>query len=280
MKFKYIPVKSKYFKPSEGYDNLVKSIISVCKDDDLVFISETPISTIEGNLVDESQYKYGIVSYLITELWCRYFWGYILGPLFGVSQRTIKNLRDMPIEARNHKEFIYRKYGLKYALQPTAEAGVDLSNVPGTYVSLLPENPEKSARKIKEMVCDKSGKNVEVIVMDTDPTYKIRNTYFTTLPQSLKDIYNDTGIFGYLLRFFSKKIGVTILASTVNIDLDRLIYLANCCENCQRINSDNFFETVYNMKETFSSSYDDVNIEMLCSVCHIPAVLVRKDTYL
>ena len=31
------------------------------------------------------------------------------------------------------------------------EAGIDLSNAPGTYVSLLPENPEKVAKEIKEV---------------------------------------------------------------------------------------------------------------------------------
>lgn len=272
----YLPVKSKYFKPSEGYDNLVNSIVSVCEDNDVVFISETPVSTIEGNLVDESHYEYGIISYLITEIWCRYLWGYVFGPLFGVSKRTVNNLKHMPLEARNHKEFIYRKYGLKYALQPTAEAGVDLSNVPGTFVSLLPENPDNSAWKIKKNVFNQSGKNVEIIIMDTDPTYKLGNTYFTTLPKSLAGISNDTGVFGYLLRFFSKKVGATILASTADIDLEELITLANCCEDCQRRNSENFFETVYNMKESFDTGYDNVDTEMLSSVCHIPAVIVRK----
>ena len=64
----------------------------------------------------------------------------------------------MPHEARYHKQFILEKYGLKYALQPTSEAGVDLSNVPEQYVSLLPENPQKSADYIKEIIHKKTGK--------------------------------------------------------------------------------------------------------------------------
>ncbi len=276
MKYCCKAIESNYLKPHEGYHGLVDNIISACQNGDYVFISETPISTIEGNLVDESEYDCGIVSFLVTELWCRYLWGYILCPLLGYSKRTIKNLRQMPKEARNHKEFILRRYGLKHALQPTAEAGVDLSNVPGNYVSLLPENPVKSAYTIKKLIKEQSGKNVEIIIMDTDPTYKFRNTYFTTLPKSVPEIKNDTGIFGYILRAFSNKMGVTPLASTVNMDINELIHMANLAEECQRNNSINFFETIYNMQETFNTGYDGVSVEMLDSVKHIPAVIVHK----
>ena len=58
----------------------------------------------------------------------------------------------MPKEAYKHKAFILKRYGLKHALQPTAEAGVDLSNVPGNYVSLLPNTPKQSANKLKELI--------------------------------------------------------------------------------------------------------------------------------
>lgn len=270
------PVESNYFKANEGYSRLIDVLTSNCQEGDYIFISETPISTIEGNLIDESEFNSGITSFVITELWCRYLWGYVLGPLFGYSQRTIKNLRHMPKEARKHKAFILKKYGLKHALQPTAEAGVDLSNVPGNYVSLLPENPEKSALKIKEMIKKQSNKNVEIIIIDTDPTYKLKNTYFTTLPQSIKGIINDTGIYGYFLRAFTKKVGATPLATTVDMNIEKLIHMANIAEDCQKNNSPNFFETIYNMQEKFNTEYDEITVEMLDSVKHIPAVIIHN----
>ncbi len=270
------PIESNYFKANEGYSRLIDSIINNCQNGDFIFISETPISTIEGNLVDESEYDSNIISILITEIWCRYLWGYILGPLFGYSQRTIKNLRQMPKEAYKHKTFILKRYGLKHALQPTAEAGVDLSNVPGNYVSLLPNNPKKSANKIKELIYKKSDKNVEIIIIDTDPTYKFRNMYFTTLPQSIDGIKNNTGIYGYILRAFTKKIGATPLATTVELGVEELIHMANLAEECQKNNSTNFFETIYNMQETFNTNYDEITVEMLDSVKHIPAVIIHK----
>ena len=263
------PIETNYFKANEGYSRFINILTDNCLDGDYIFISETPISTIEGNLVDESEYDSGITSFLITELWCRYLWGYVICPILGYDERTIKNLRRMPKEARKHKAFILKRYGLKHALQPTAEAGVDLSNVPGNYVSLLPENPEESAFKIRDMIKEKSDKNVEIIIIDTDPTYKIKNTYFTTLPQSIKGIKNDTGIFGYILRAFTKKMGATPLAATV-------ILRANIAEECQKENSTNFFETVYNMQEKFDTKYDEISVEMLDSVKHIPAVIVNN----
>lgn len=276
MKYHCKAIESNYFKPGEGYSRLTESIIATCNDGDYVFISETPISTIEGNLVDESKYDSGIVSFLITEVWCKYLWGYLLCPILGYSRRTIKNLRQMPKQARNHKAFILKKYGIKHALQPTAEAGVDLSNVPGNYVSLLPENPDKSAYTIKELIKEKSGMNVEIIIIDTDPTYKFKDTYFTTLPKSIPGIKNDTGIFGYVLRAFSKKVGATPLASTVDMDIDEMIHMANLAEECQRNNSVNFFETIYNMQETFNAEYDEISVEMLDSITHIPAVIIHN----
>jgi F420-0:gamma-glutamyl ligase-like protein len=270
------PVETNYFMANEGYSRLIDSLISNCQEGDYIFISETPISTIEGNLIDESEFDSGIVSLLITELWCRYLWGYILCPLLGYNERTIKNLRQMPKEAYRHKAFILKRYGLKHALQPTAEAGVDLSNVPGNFVSLLPEHPEKTALKIKELIKKQSNKNVEIIIIDTDPTYKFRNTYFTTLPQAIKGIKKDMGIFGYVLRAFTKKIGATPLATTKNMDIEELIHMANLAEECQKRNSTNFFETVYNMQEKFNTKYGEITVEMLNSVKHIPAVILHK----
>lgn len=46
-------------------------------------------------------------------------------------------------------------------------AGVDKSNVPRDSYSLLPENPDESARKIRERITELTGKKVSVIIADT-----------------------------------------------------------------------------------------------------------------
>ncbi len=48
-----------------------------------------------------------------------------------------------------------------------ANAGVDESNVPNGYATLLPLDPDKSARKLREEISKKSGKNIAVLISDT-----------------------------------------------------------------------------------------------------------------
>ncbi|WP_051276800.1 coenzyme F420-0:L-glutamate ligase [Marmoricola sp. URHB0036] len=48
-----------------------------------------------------------------------------------------------------------------------AAAGVDASNVTAGHVVLLPEDPDASARTIRQRVYDESGRNVAVLVTDT-----------------------------------------------------------------------------------------------------------------
>lgn len=276
MKFEAIAVKSEYLIKDSGYDKLVNHIIDECEDDDIVFISETPISTIEGNLVDESSYTPSFMAKFLT-FFSKYVWGYFLSPLIGDKKRTINNLRNMPREACNHKEFILRKYGLKHALQPTGEAGVDLSNVPEQFVSLLPDNPQRSAFLIKSLIMEKSSKDVDVVIMDTDSTYEFFNVKFTSLPKSVKSVRNDWGVYAYLLKTFSKKLGPSILASTCDESVDYLIEMANVAEEVQVNNSDDFFETIYDMKSRYGGDISGINEDMLNQNIHIPAVIIRKN---
>lgn len=276
MNFESIPVFCEYINNNEGYDKLIESLSDIIMDNDILIVSETPISTCEGNLVDEDKYNPGILSIIITEVWCKFLWGYILGPLLKINPRSIQNLRKLPIEARKHKEFILEEFGIKYALQPTAEAGVDLSNVPDSLVSLLPENPLKSAYTIKNIIKEKYNKNIEVIIIDTDSTHTFRGKYFTTLPKSVEGIKNSTGIYGYFMKSFSRNEGCTPLASTLKLELNTMINIGNLAEDCQRKHSDNFFETVYNMTQEFDTNVNKVSDQMLQSSTHIPAVIIRN----
>lgn len=48
-----------------------------------------------------------------------------------------------------------------------ANSGVDESNIPAGYASLLPENPDRSAAAFRDRILQKSGKRVAVLVSDT-----------------------------------------------------------------------------------------------------------------
>lgn len=276
-KFSYItiPVITDYIKPGESYDSIINQAIKLLEEKDFLVISETPIAISQGRLVDESTFKPSIISFLLADIWSKYIWGYIFGPLLRIKSRTIKNLKRLPKEARSHKQLILEYYGLKHALKPASEAGVDLSNVPGTCVCLLPEDPQKVVQDIHEKIMSYLKKDVIVMIIDTDATYQLGGTKFTSIPLAVPGIKRDLGIFGYILGRLGKIKGPTPLAVSSNMDLDRIIKIAKIAEDYQK-KKDLNMETVYDMKKAFHKDITGVTIEMLESIEHSPAVIVRE----
>lgn len=269
-----IPIKTGYIKPGEPYETIVHSAADLIEDGDFLVISETPISVSQNRLVDESEFEPSLLSTVLAELWSKYMWGYILGPIFRIKKRTIHNLRKLPPEARSHKKVILEYYGLKHALKPASEAGVDLSNVPGTFVSLLPDEPELVARDIEEKIKESTGKTVTVMIIDTDASYEIFGRKFTSLPIAVSGIKYDLGFFGYVLGRFGTKIGPTPLGISKSHDLDEIIGIAKLAEEYHEKNEMDI-ETVYDMGSAFDGDITDITVEMLDSVEHTPAVIVR-----
>jgi F420-0:gamma-glutamyl ligase-like protein len=254
---------------------ILKSAQGLLEEDDFLVISETPLAISQGRLVDESTFKPSWKAYILAELWSKYLWGYLLGPLLGIKERTILNLRKLPPEARQHKELILKYYGWKHALKPASEAGVDLSNAPGSYVSLLPENAQDVAVDISAQIKSRTGKNVITLIIDTDATYKWGEMIFTSLPYAIPDIKSDMGIFGYLLGRLGRIMGPTPLGVSESSDIETLFEVCRRAESCQDENGTNF-ETVHDMKDNFDGDFSDVTVEMLDSLSHIPAVIVRR----
>lgn len=268
-----VPVRTDYIKPGEGLWKIVERAGELVNDGDFLVVSETPISVAQGNLVDESEFEASRTAIILADLWSKYIWGHILGPIFGIKERTLKNLRKLPPEARNHKEVVLRYYGLKHALKPASEAGIDLSNVPGTYVSLLPENPVGAAKSIAEAILSKFGVDVTVVVIDTDATYRILGRYFTSLPTAAPGIISDTGFLGYIAGRFSRKRWPTPLASSRPIATEVLLEVASVAEEYHERHSNR--KTVYDMASELESEPETVTVEMLSSLEHVPAVIVR-----
>ncbi len=86
-----------------------------------------------------------------------------------------------------------------------ANSGVDKSNVPGERnVALLPQNPDESARQIREEVKNKTGKDVAVIISDThgrplrDGEINIAIGVAGIIP--ILDRRGKKDLFGYVLR--------------------------------------------------------------------------------
>ena len=266
-----IPIETGYIKPNEDLSQIINPAKRLMKDDDYLVIAETPISVSQNRLVDESKYTPSLTAKFITVVWSKYLWGYVLGPLLGIKKRTIKNLRKLPKETYAHKEVVLQLYGLKHALKPASEAGIDLSNSPGTFVSLLPENPEKVAREIKKEI----GKNICVLIIDTDATYMKNNKYFTGLPTAIDGIKSDMGFFGYFKGQLSENMGSTPLGCSEKISVEKGLEMANIAEDYQKSLSTEM-KTIHSVKEVLGKEIDEVTVEALDSITHTPAVIIRK----
>jgi F420-0:gamma-glutamyl ligase-like protein len=270
-----IPVYTQYIKPGESYDIIIKNSLDILEEDDFLVVSETPLAISQGRIVDESLIKPSISSFILAEIWSKYLWGYLLGPLMGMKKRTILNLRRLPFEARKHKELILDYYGWKHALKPASEAGVDLSNAPGTFVSLLPEDPQKISEDMGRKIGEKIGKKVIVMVIDTDATYKLGKIKFTSLPISVPEIRNNLGFIGYFMGRLGSIQGPTPLGISHPQNIDKTLQIARIADQYQR-KSGNSMETVYDMQKVLSGGIKSITVEMLDSITHIPAVIVRK----
>ncbi|WP_432644552.1 coenzyme F420-0:L-glutamate ligase [Methanobrevibacter sp.] len=266
-----IPIETDYIKPNDNLDVIIEPAKKLMKDNDYLVIAETPISVSQGRLVDESKYSPSLTAKFLTTVWSKYLWGYILGPALGIKKRTIKNLRKLPKETYAHKEVILQLYGLKHALKPASEAGVDLSNAPGTYVSLLPDNPGNVAKELKKKI----GKEVCVMIIDTDATYMKNGKYFTGLPIAIEGINADNGFFGYVKGQLSKNMGSTPLGCSEKIDVETALKIANIAEDYQKSLSTEM-KTIHSVKDVLGSEFDEVTIEDLDSITHTPAVIIRR----
>lgn len=266
-----IPIETGYIKPNEDLSSIIEPAKKLMKDGDYLVIAETPISVSQNRLVDEAEYTPSLTAKFLTTVWSKYLWGYVLGPVLGIKKRTIKNLRKLPEETKAHKEVVLQLYGLKHALKPASEAGIDLSNAPGTCVSLLPDNPERVARQIK----DEIGKDVCVMIIDTDATYMKNGKYFTGLPIAIDGIDADNGFFGYLKGQLSENMGSTPLGCSEKIDVETALKFANIAEDYQRSLSTEM-KTIHSVKAVLGTEMDEVTVEALDSITHTPAVIIRK----
>ena len=266
-----IPIETGYIKPNDNLDSIIKPARELMCDGDYLVIAETPISVSQNRLVDEAKYKPSLTAKFLTTVWSKYLWGYVFGPLLGIKERTIKNLRKLPKETEAHKQVVLELYGLKHALKPASEAGIDLSNAPGTCVSLLPENPEKVAKEIKSEI----GKDICVMIIDTDATYMKNGKYFTGLPIAIEGIDADNGFFGYVKGQLSENMGSTPLGCSEKMDVESALKMANIAEDYQKSLATEM-KTIHSVKEVLGSEIDEVTIEDLDSITHTPAVIIRK----
>ncbi|MDP6857749.1 MAG: coenzyme F420-0:L-glutamate ligase [Candidatus Nitrosopelagicus sp.] len=154
MSVQIIPVKIKEdIQPS---DDIIALILSSFKnsigDGDVVVISQKIISKKEGRVINlnsviPSELSVGIASAYEKD-------PRLVETILSESKRIVRMEHGVIIVQTNHN-FI------------CANAGIDESNVEKGFVTLLPIDPDKSAKKIRDAILQITGKNTAVIISDT-----------------------------------------------------------------------------------------------------------------
>ena len=276
-RYKAKAVSTRYWKPGEDcLERIVDSITNRVKDGDFVTVSEKALSTALGNLIDENSIKPSWLARLLAKYWMRYVWGYLLGSLSHLRKKTIRHLREYPIEEGSaHKQVALKNASFLQALMYGSEGGIDGSNLPHSYVSLPLKNAQRIAQRIHERIRSELGKEVVVMIVDTDKTYSLGGFHFTHRLKPMRGIHSLGGFLAYVVgRFFRMKRRATPVARAGSeMGVEETLEIA---ETANRSRGFGAGRTVFDMAERFGVSVTGVTWGMLEGIEHKPIVIVRR----
>lgn len=149
------PIKTRIIVPEDNIvdvflDRLNELGFSLC-DNDILTIAETPLGTTEGQVVKLSEVK---VSTEAKELSEKY-------ELLPEVAELIIHEADEILGGIPHVVLTIKNNTLM------ANAGIDKSNVPPGYASLLPRDSRASAERIRKEIKERTGKTIGVLVIDS-----------------------------------------------------------------------------------------------------------------
>jgi len=152
MTLEIIPVKIKEeIEPNTDIIDLVLKS-TVINDYDILIFSQKIISKNEGRIVDLSSVN---PSLLASGIASSYGKDPRLVELILSESKRIVRMQDSVIIVESNHGFV------------CANAGIDESNVRDGYVTMLPEDPDQSADKLKKQIEQRTKKNTAVIISDT-----------------------------------------------------------------------------------------------------------------
>ncbi len=272
-----LAVATGYWKPRDDYNKkIVTALNGKLQNGDFVVVSEKALSVATGNIIDEANVAAGGNARFIADFWMRKVWGYCLGFVCRFGLRLINRLRSYPLDSGGrHKQVALEQAGLLDALMFGSEGGIDGSNLAYSFMSLPLKNTDVLAEGIRTEIFQKLGKQVCVLIADTDKTYRFRNFYFTPRPNPLEGIYSFGGVVTYVLgRLLKFKRSSTPLAvAGCRLTAGQALTLTNIADRARGPGSG---ATVWDMASRFHVGIDKVSWAMLEEVTHKPVVLVRK----
>ena len=160
------------------------------EEDDLLVVTQKAVSKAEGCLVDLNSVEPSEFAQSLADQWD-------------------KDPRHVEVVLRESRRLVRMDHGVIIAETRhglvCANAGVDASNIPGdTCVSLLPVDPDASARRVRTGVMERTGRTVGVIISDTFGRPWRTGTTDVAIGTAgispLKDYRGEEDPYGYLLR--------------------------------------------------------------------------------
>lgn len=276
MKFTAKPVKTRYWHPGDDYVSIIVDVTKqILKDNDIIVISEKAVSTAMGNLVDEAQVKPGKLASFIAQFWMRCVWGHFLGWICRLKPETVRRLQNYPIkEGSAHKQVALTYAGVLQALRHGSEGGIDVTNVPYAFACLPLRDPNSVANRILKAIKASAGKNVTVIISDTDMTYSLGNWHITPRPHPIAGITSLNllaYIIGRLLKWKPRATPLTIAGS--NLTVEEALDIAELAHHARKFGAG---KTAWDMAEKFGVDLTGVSWSMLEGINHYPIVIVRR----
>ncbi len=207
----------------------------------------------------------------------RFLWGYFLGRLCHFKDLTLLRLRNYPLkEGAMHKQLALQHAGFFQALKYGSEGGIDMSNLPYSYVCLPLPNPCEDAIRIQKVIKTKTRRALTVVVSDTDSTFSYRNFHFTSRPTPLRGIISLGGAIAFVVgRAFKLKQRATPLAVAGSaLTVEEALKIAEVAHHARGSGAG---RTVWDMITRFDVTFSDVTWSLLDEVDHYPLVLIRKN---
>ncbi|MFH1327936.1 MAG: coenzyme F420-0:L-glutamate ligase [Candidatus Bathyarchaeota archaeon] len=277
-RFKVKRIKTKYWRIHTDYlQEIVDSISKIIKEGDMLVVSEKAISVAQGNIVDESIITPGASASFLAKFWMRVLWGYLFGVSCRLKRQTIERIRNYPVNlGARHKQLALIKVGFLQALRFGSEGGIDVSNLPQSYSCLPLRDPTSEAKKIFKCILMETGKNVTVLIVDSDKTYSFRGLHLSPTRTNVEGIHCKGGFILYLLgRFFKFRPRSTPKAifPLGTLTIEEALDLS---ESVHHLRGCGAGKTVWDMAEKFNVGLTKVTWAMLDSIEHYPIVILRR----
>src|SRR5665648_323020 len=121
------------------------------EDGDILLVAESPLATTEGRLVQLCEVK-------------------VSDRAKGLSETYGIDAAKMELILQECDEVLGGSYGAVLTITRgilSPNAGIDSSNAPAGFVTLLPKDPQASAKRLRDGIYERCGKDVAVIVGDS-----------------------------------------------------------------------------------------------------------------